>query len=87
MWSLKIMIKQSFCYLHYHPLYERFIDTVLYGKQSLRMHDVKKALSSKESSKKPETKNGEGLTSKGRLEKTMVGKGRRREDPSLRIKT
>lgn len=87
MWSLKIRIKQSFCYLHYHPLYEHFIDTLIYGKQSLRMHDVKKDLSSKESSKKPETKDCEGLTSKGRLEKKIVGKGRRREDPSPRIKT
>ncbi|KAL9447166.1 hypothetical protein AB3S75_014774 [Citrus x aurantiifolia] len=34
------------------PSYEHFFDTLLYGRQSLAMQDVKEALSSKESSKK-----------------------------------
>ncbi|KAH9754208.1 Integrase catalytic domain-containing protein [Citrus sinensis] len=42
--------------------YEHFVDTLLYGRQSLAMQDVKEALSSKESFKKSETKDGEGLT-------------------------
>ncbi|KAH9754237.1 hypothetical protein KPL71_015385 [Citrus sinensis] len=44
------------------PSYEHFVDTLLYGRQSLAMQDVKEALSSKESFKKSETKDGEGLT-------------------------
>ena len=51
------------------PSYEHFVDTLLYGKYSLTMQDVKEALSSKESSKKLEIRDGEGLTVRGRLEK------------------
>ena len=44
------------------PSYEHFVDTLFYGRQSLIMQDVKEALSSKESSKKLEIRNGTGLT-------------------------
>ncbi|KAH9682243.1 hypothetical protein KPL71_027274 [Citrus sinensis] len=44
------------------PSYEYFVDTLLYGRQYLAMQDVKEALSSKESSKKSKTRDGEGLT-------------------------
>ncbi|KAH9696398.1 hypothetical protein KPL71_023151 [Citrus sinensis] len=42
--------------------YEHFVDTLLYGRQSLAIQDVKEVLSSKESSKKSETRDGEWLT-------------------------
>ena len=48
------------------PSYEHFVDTLLYGRQSLAMQDVKEVLSSKESSKKLEIRDGEGLTVRGR---------------------
>ncbi|KAH9770027.1 Integrase catalytic domain-containing protein [Citrus sinensis] len=44
------------------PSYEHFVDTLLYDRQSLAMQDVKEALSSKESSKKSEIRDGDGLT-------------------------
>ncbi|KAH9728536.1 hypothetical protein KPL70_009073 [Citrus sinensis] len=58
--------------------YEHFVDTLLYGRQSLAMQDVKEALSSKESSKKSETKDGEGLTVRGRSEKRDNWKGKKK---------
>ncbi|KAH9702699.1 hypothetical protein KPL70_010850 [Citrus sinensis] len=42
------------------PSYEHFVDTLLYGRQSISMADVKDSLSSKEVTKKAETKAGEG---------------------------
>ncbi|KAH9670747.1 hypothetical protein KPL70_017094 [Citrus sinensis] len=41
------------------PSYEHFVDTLLYGRQSISMADVKDSLSSKEVTKKAETKAGE----------------------------
>ncbi|KAH9752684.1 hypothetical protein KPL71_014795 [Citrus sinensis] len=58
--------------------YEHFVDTLLYGRQSLAMQDFKEALSSKESSKKSETKDGEGLSVRGRSEKRDGWKGKKK---------
>ncbi|KAH9722765.1 Integrase catalytic domain-containing protein [Citrus sinensis] len=60
------------------PSYEHFVDTLLYGRQSLAMQDVKEALSSKESSKKLETKDGKWLTVRGRSEKRDGWKGKKK---------
>ena len=60
------------------PSYEHFVDTLLYGRQSLAMQDVKEVLSSKESSKKSEIRDGEGLTVRGRSEKRDGWKGKKK---------
>jgi hypothetical protein len=52
--------------------YEHFVDTILYGKDSLTMTEVKAALSSKEIQRKDDNKiesNGEGLFTRGRSTK------------------
>ena len=52
--------------------FEHFVDTILYGKESLTMADVKSALNSKEIQKKSDEStddNGEGLYSKGKSDK------------------
>lgn len=46
------------------PSNRHFLDTLLYGRQTLTIQDVKEALSSKESSKKFEVKEGERLTAR-----------------------
>ena len=46
-------------------VYEHFVDTLLYGKQTLTMSEVKASLNSKELSMRSENKeavNGDGLT-------------------------
>ena len=43
------------------PSYRHFLDILLYERQTLTIHDVKKALSSKKSSKKSKVKEGERL--------------------------
>ena len=53
-------------------IYEHFVDTILYGKDTLTMSEVKAALNSKEIQKKAEERgdaNGEGLLARGRSEK------------------
>ncbi|KAJ9697554.1 hypothetical protein PVL29_009400 [Vitis rotundifolia] len=53
-------------------LYEHFVDTMLYGKQTLTMTEVKTPLNSKELQRKSESKeesNDEGLTTQGRPQK------------------
>ena len=52
--------------------YEHFVDTMLYGKQTLTMTKVKAALNSKELQRKSDAKtetDGEGLTASGRTQK------------------
>ena len=71
----KVIILLSFL----PPSYEHFIDTLLYGRQSITMVDVKDSLSSKEVTKKVETKDGEGL----RREKTT----KRRKKEKYKSKT
>ncbi|KAH9718762.1 hypothetical protein KPL71_022343 [Citrus sinensis] len=61
------------------PSYEHFVDTLLYGRQSISMADVKNSLSSKEVTKKAETKAGEGLMARGRPEKKDYNKGKKRD--------
>ncbi|KAH9682681.1 hypothetical protein KPL71_027445 [Citrus sinensis] len=61
------------------PSYEHFVDTLLYGRQSISMADVKDSLSSKEVTKKAETKAGEGLMARGRPEKKDYNKGKKRD--------
>ena len=60
------------------PSYEHFVDTLLYGRQTLTMQNVKKVLSSKESLKKSETRDVEGLTAKRRTEKRESWKGKKK---------
>uniref|UniRef100_A0A803PH14 Reverse transcriptase zinc-binding domain-containing protein n=1 Tax=Cannabis sativa TaxID=3483 RepID=A0A803PH14_CANSA len=52
--------------------YDHFVDTILYGKDTLTMAEVKMALNSKEIQKKLEEKgetSGEGLLARGRFDK------------------
>ena len=52
--------------------YEHFVDTILYGKDTLTMSEVRAALNSKEIQKKSEDRTetgGEGLFARGRSEK------------------
>lgn len=48
--------------------YEHLVDTLMYGRQTLTMVDVKETSSSK-AAKKKEKKDGEGLTAGGRPKK------------------
>ena len=51
---------------------EHFVDTLLYGRQTLTLKDVKSALESKDSKKRSNGKDqsyGEGLTVKSKAEK------------------
>ena len=61
------------------PSYEHFVDTLLYGRQSISMADVKDSLSSKEVTKRAETKAREGLMARGRPEKKDYNKGKKRD--------
>ncbi|KAH9780126.1 hypothetical protein KPL71_007968 [Citrus sinensis] len=61
--------------------YEHLVDTLMYGRQSLSMVDVKETLSSKAASKK-EASHGEGLTVRGRPEKREGGKGKKKRSKS-----
>ena len=60
------------------PSYEHFVDTLLYGRQSISMVDVKDSLSSKEVTKKAETKDGEGLMARGRPKKRENNKKKKK---------
>ena len=51
------------------PSYEHFVDTLLYGRQSIIIVDIKDSLSSKEVTKKAETNDGESLMARERPEK------------------
>ena len=55
MFQLKNMIKSSFSYV----LYEKFVDTMLYDKDSISTSDVRGALQSKELKKKVSNSNEE----------------------------
>ena len=61
--------------------YEHLVDTLMYGRQSLSMVDVKETLSSKAATKK-ETSHVEGLTVRGRPEKREDGKGKKKRSKS-----
>lgn len=59
--------------------YEHFVDTMLYGKQTLTLSEVKSALNSKELQKRSDAKvetAAEGLTIRGRTEKKDTKKNR-----------
>ncbi|KAH9678917.1 hypothetical protein KPL71_025907 [Citrus sinensis] len=64
------------------PSYEHFVDTLLYGRQSITMADVKDSLSSKEVTRKSEVKDGEGLTARGRPEKKDYSNKNRKRSKS-----
>ena len=49
--------------------YEHFVDTLLYGRQSITMTNVKDSLNSKEVTRKSEANDGEGLIARGGPEK------------------
>ncbi|KAH9685181.1 Integrase catalytic domain-containing protein [Citrus sinensis] len=60
--------------------YEHFVDTLLYGRQLITMADVKDSLSSKEVTKKAETKDGEGHLKRGypdKKNKSKEGRGKK----------
>ncbi|KAH9724313.1 hypothetical protein KPL70_007440 [Citrus sinensis] len=61
--------------------YEHLVDTLMYGRQSLSMVDVKETLSSKAATKK-EASHGEGLTVRGRPEKREGGQGKKKRSKS-----
>lgn len=61
--------------------YEHLIDTLMYGRQSLSMANVKETLSSKQATKK-ELKEAEGLVARGRTEKRNGFKGKKRRSNS-----
>ncbi|KAH9802523.1 hypothetical protein KPL71_001422 [Citrus sinensis] len=61
--------------------YEHLVDTLMYGRQSLSMVDVKETLSSKAATKK-EASHGEGLTVRGRPEKREGGQGNKKRSKS-----
>lgn len=59
--------------------YEHFVDTMLYGKQTMTLSEVNAALNLKELQKKSDAKgesNAEGLTVRGRTEKRDSKKNR-----------
>ena len=69
--------------------YEHFVDTMLYGKQTLTMTEVKAALNSKELQRRSGTKTdnpGEGLNVRGRSDKrdAKYGRGRSRSKSKVR---
>ncbi|KAH9650990.1 hypothetical protein KPL70_026576 [Citrus sinensis] len=61
--------------------YENLVDTLMYGRQTLAMGDVKETLSSKAAIKK-ETRDGEGLTARGRTEKREISKNKKKRSKS-----
>ncbi|KAH9699562.1 hypothetical protein KPL71_024410 [Citrus sinensis] len=61
--------------------YENLVDTLMYERQTLAMGDVKEALSSKAAIKK-ETRDGEGLTARGRTEKKETSKNKKKRSKS-----
>ncbi|KAH9670612.1 hypothetical protein KPL70_017043 [Citrus sinensis] len=61
--------------------YENLVDTLMYGRQTLAIGDVKEALSSKAAIKK-ETRDGEGLTARGRAESRETSKNKKKRSKS-----
>ncbi|KAH9668177.1 hypothetical protein KPL70_021322 [Citrus sinensis] len=61
--------------------YENLVDTLMYGRQTLAMGDVKEALSSKAAIKK-ETRDGEWLTARGRTENRETSKNKKKRSKS-----
>ncbi|KAK9184519.1 hypothetical protein WN943_024869 [Citrus x changshan-huyou] len=61
--------------------YENLVDTLMYGRQTFAMGDVKEALSSKAAIKK-EIRDGEGLTASRRTEKKDTSKNRNKGSKS-----
>ncbi|KAH9670384.1 hypothetical protein KPL70_016970 [Citrus sinensis] len=61
--------------------YENLVDTLMYGRQTLAMGDVKEALSSKATIKK-ETRDGERLTARGRTENRETSKNKKKRSKS-----
>ena len=61
--------------------YENLVETLMYGRQTLAMGDVKEALSSKAAIKK-ETRDGECLTARGRTKKRETRKNKKKRSKS-----
>ena len=62
--------------------YENFVDTMLYGRDSLTMEDVKSKLNSKDLKMRADGKdpsNGEGLTTKAKPEKRKDQKPKKQQ--------
>lgn len=66
-------------------VYKHFVDTMLYGKETLTMAQVKSALNTKELQRKadqPESSHGDGLTAKGRSQKRDNKSSRNKSSPN-----
>lgn len=61
--------------------YEHLVDTLIYGRQTITMVDVKETLSSKDVTKR-ESREAKGLMARGRSEKKESNKGKKKKSKS-----